>query len=105
MKSEALIQSEIMLELSKKGHKVYRSNAGKVKTEDGRVILLFPKGFPDLCGWRKSDGKFFAIEVKNEKGRLRDDQKKFGEFAAGQPILYGVARSAGDAVGILDELR
>lgn len=101
MKSEALIQSEIMIDLSKLGHKVYRSNAGQVRTTTGQVIKLFPKGFPDLCGWRASDGKFFAIEVKNEKGRLREEQKKFGEFATGQPILYGVARSVEDAIEIL----
>jgi len=89
LKTEADIQSEIMIELSKRGHKIFRANAGKIKTEFGTYIKLFPKGFPDLCGWRKSDGKFIAIEVKNEKGKLRAEQVKFSEFAKTQPILYG----------------
>ncbi len=101
MTSEAKIQSEIMLALSKNGCKVFRSNAGKIKTETGQVIKLFPKGFPDLCGWRTSDGKFFAIEVKNEKGKLREEQIIFREFAKKQPILYGVARSKEDALEIV----
>lgn len=100
-KSENLIQQEILMAISKEGHKVFRSNAGKIKTEAGYYISLFPKGFPDLCGWRKDDGKFFAIEVKTPKGRLRKEQKKFAEFAEKEPIIYGVARSAEQAVDIL----
>jgi len=103
MKSEHTIQNEIMLALSKNHCTVFRSNAGKVRTEDGRTIMLFPKGFPDLCGFRHSDGRFFAIEIKNEKGRLRDDQKRFAEFAEQYPILYGVARSVDDALRIVSE--
>lgn len=103
LKTEADIQSEIMIELSKRGHKIFRANAGKIKTEFGTYIKLFPKGFPDLCGWRKSDGKFIAIEVKNEKGKLRAEQVKFSEFAKTQSILYGVARSKEQAVEIVEE--
>lgn len=100
-KTEAEIQNEIMVALSMAGHKVWRSNAGKVRTEHGGVVRLFPAGFPDLVGYRKSDGKFFAIEVKTPKGRLRKEQKKFAEFAEKEPIIYGVARSAKQAVDIL----
>ena len=103
LKTEADIQSEIMIELSKRGHKIFRANAGKIKTEFGTYIKLFPKGFPDLCGWRKSDGKFIAIEVKNEKGKLRAEQVKFSEFAKTQPILYGVARSSSEAIKIVED--
>ena len=103
LKTEADIQSEIMIELSKRGHKIFRANAGKIKTEFGTYIKLFPKGFPDLCGWRKTDGKFIAIEVKNEKGQLRDAQKKFADFANTQPILYGVARSSSEAINIVED--
>ena len=103
LKTEADIQSEIMIELSKRGHKIFRANAGKVKTEFGTYIKLFPKGFPDICGWRKTDGKFIAIEVKNAKGKLRPEQVKFSEFAKTQNILYGVARSKEQAVNIVED--
>lgn len=102
-KSESRIQSEIMLELSKQGHKVWRSNAGTVKNQQGYVIKLFPKGFPDLVGFRGNDGKFFCIEVKDEKGRLSEAQKQFAKFAESQPILYGVARSVEEAIKIVVE--
>ena len=46
IKSEHEIQNEILLALSKSGTTVCRSNAGKVKTKDGRTIALFPRGWP-----------------------------------------------------------
>lgn len=104
MKSEKAIQNEIMLALSQNGCRVFRSNAGEVKTADGRVVKLMPKGFPDITGFRISDGKFLAIEVKNEKGSLRDDQIKFGEFLNKHPVLYGVARSVEEALEIVMEV-
>ena len=102
-KSEATIQAEILIEVNKRGHRLYRSNAGKIKTQQNTFIQLFPKGFPDLVGFRKSDGKFIVIEVKNAKGKLRPEQVKFSEWAKGQPILYGVARSKEDAIKIIEE--
>lgn len=103
-KTEHEIQSNILLEVSKAGHKIWRSNAGKIKNaQTGTWINLLPKGFPDTFGFRKSDGKFFAIEVKTATGRLRKEQIQFAKFAATQPILYGVARSVEDAIKIIEE--
>ncbi|MCO4357290.1 VRR-NUC domain-containing protein [Staphylococcus agnetis] len=102
MKTEQQIQNNIILAANKSGHRLWRANAGKVVTKDNRVINLFPKGFPDTVGFRKSDGKFIAIEVKTKQGRLRDDQIKFRNFAKTQPILYGVARSVEDALKIIE---
>lgn len=102
MQSEQNIQNQIILEANKRGHRLWRANAGKVKTETGAWIKLLPKGFPDTLGYRKSDGKFIAIEVKTEKGRLRPEQVKFKNFALTQPIIYGVARSVEDAIEIIE---
>ena len=103
LKTEADIQSEIMIELSKRGHKIFRANAGKIQdARTGMWIKLFPKGFPDLCGWRAGDGKFIAIEVKNKKGKLRAEQVNFARFAKTQPIIYGVARSKEEAINIIE---
>lgn len=101
-KSEGRIQSEILLAASKNGHRLFRVNAGKIKTEDGRWIKLFPPGFPDTCGWHGVTGQFIAIEVKTPTGRLRPDQINFRDFAETQPIIYGVARSAQEAVDIIE---
>lgn len=102
MKSEHQIQDEIRIALSENKCTVFRANAGKVKTVDGRIFYGMPNGFPDLCGFRQADGKMFFIEVKNEKGKLRPDQITFGNFLKTQPVLYGVARSVDDALRIVE---
>jgi hypothetical protein len=102
MKSEHAIQNEILLALSSHGCTVCRSNAGKIKTADGRTVALFPRGWPDITGFRHSDGKMILIEVKNKRGRLRDDQKRFAKFIEQFPVLYGVARSADEALNIIE---
>ena len=102
-KSEATIQSEILIEVNKRGHRLYRSNAGTIQTKHGGVVKLYPRGYPDLTGFRKGDGKFVVIEVKKPSGRLSEHQKKFAEWASTQPILYGVARSVDDAIKIIEE--
>lgn len=101
MKSEHQIQNEIRIELSKAGCTIFRANAGQVTTIDGRQFYGMPKGFPDLCGFRHSDGKMIFIEVKNEKGRLRKEQQHFKDFLEKKPVLYGVARSVDDALRIV----
>ena len=62
-----------------------------------------PNGWPDLTGFRHSDGKMVLVEVKNERGRLREDQKRFAEMIKNYPVIYGVCRSAEDAVKLLEE--
>ncbi len=102
MVSESKIQNDILIEINRRGHRLFRANAGKVVTKDNRVIKLLPKGFPDTFGYRKSDGKFIAIEVKTEKGKLRPEQERFKTFIETQPVLYGVARSVDDAIKIIE---
>jgi len=82
---------------------VFRGNVGKVRMADGRYFDTgLPKGFCDLFGFRKSDGKYFFIEVKNEKGRLRKDQEHFINVMKQYPLLIGVARSPEDALKIIE---
>ncbi|OQR54860.1 VRR-NUC domain-containing protein [Bacillus sp. CDB3] len=72
---------------------VFRANVGTFKTIDGRTVSTgLPKGFSDLFGYRKSDGKMFFIEVKNEKGRLRPDQKHFIETMHKNGAISGVTK-------------
>ncbi|EPZ45291.1 VRR-NUC domain protein [Streptococcus pyogenes GA40634] len=61
-----------------------------------------PKGFCDLFGF-KPDGQVFFIEVKNETGRVRPEQKKFMEVMASRGALVGVARSVEDALKIVND--
>lgn len=102
-KSEKVIQGEIMHALSMNGCTVFRTNAGKVRLANGGVVELLPKGHPDIAGFRKSDGKALYVEVKNRKGRLRDEQIKFGKFLSQYPVIYGVCRSAEEALALIEE--
>ena len=99
--SEHDIQNLIRMELSKQGYICFRANVGKVRTVDGRYFDTgLPKGFSDLFGFRP-DGKIFFIEVKNEKGRVRLEQKRFMDIMKKKGALVGVARSVEDALKIV----
>lgn len=103
MKSESRIQSEILIEVNKRGHRLYRSNAGTIQdARTGSWIKLMPKGFPDTLGFCGYTGKFVVIEVKTLKGRLSADQVKFRNFIIDKPVIYGVARSADEAIQIIE---
>lgn len=80
---------------------VFRANVGTFKQGNRFISTGLPKGFPDLFGFRKSDGKMFFIEVKNVKGRLSPEQINFGKQMEEMKVLYGVARSVEDAFKIV----
>ncbi|WP_019132671.1 VRR-NUC domain-containing protein [Peptoniphilus obesi] len=98
---EKQIQDSIRVALSPYCY-VYRANVGVFRQGDRFINTGLPKGFPDLFGFRKKDGKMFFIEVKNIKGRLSREQKLFGQEMQKQKVLYGVARSIEDAYKILE---
>lgn len=102
MELEHKIQNDIRVALSSAGHIVFRANVGKVRMADGRYFDTgLPKGFSDLFGFRP-DGQIFFIEVKNKKGRVRPEQKKFLEVMRAKGALVGVARSVEDALEIVN---
>ena len=102
MTTESLIQNQIRVGLSKAGHTVFRVNVGKVKMQNGRWFETgVPKGFSDLFGFRP-DGRIFFIEVKNEVGKLRPEQKIFIEQMKKRGALAGVARNIEDAMEIVN---
>lgn len=83
---------------------VFRANVGRFRTQDGRWISTgLPKGFPDLFGFRKKDGRMFLIEVKTEGGRLSKEQKEYKALFEKERVLYGVAKSPEDALAIVQE--
>lgn len=101
--SEHAIQKKIQLELSRHQCTVFRANVGRIHTPDGRFFSTgLPKGFPDLFGFRWTDGKIFFIEVKDAKGRPRADQVAFHKMLQSHNIVHGIARSVHDALMIVD---
>ena len=101
--SEHAIQKKIQLELSRHQCTVFRANVGKIHTPDRRFFSTgLPSGFPDLFGFRWTDGKIFFIEVKNAKGKPRADQIVFHKMLQSHNIVHGIARSVHDALIIVD---
>ena len=101
MTEEHAIQNSIRIALSPYAV-IFRANVGSAYTADGRYFSTgLPKGFPDLFGFRKSDGRAVFIEVKTASGRVRPEQKRFIETARSFGAIAGVCRSADDALALI----
>jgi len=100
--AEAAVQDSIRVALAQAGYIVFRTNVGKVKTADGRFFDTgLPSGFPDLMGYKPDNGRIFFIEVKTPIGHRRKDQVDFADGLRDKNVIYGVARSADEAVTIV----
>lgn len=101
LKSEANIQNEIMIALSKAGCLVWRNNVGAWKDPSGRVIRygVGGKGGSDLLGVA-TDGRALAVECKTATGRIRPEQELFIAAVQKAGGRAGVARSVDDALKI-----
>lgn len=83
---------------------IFRINVGEGKTPDGRYFKTgVPKGFSDLFGIRKKDGKAVFIEVKTPKGKPSEEQKKFIRIMKSYGAIAGVCRSTEDAIKLVKE--
>ena len=101
MTEEHRIQNEIRLALADTCV-MFRINVGKGYTPDGRYFDTgVPKGFSDLFGVRKADGKAVFIEVKTPKGRPTDQQKNFLETMRKNGAITGVCRSSEEAIQLV----
>ena len=101
MTEEHRIQNEIRLALSPYCV-IFRINVGKGHTPDGRYFDTgVPKGFSDLFGFRKSDGKAVFIEVKTPTGKPSQEQLKFLDTMRKNGAVAGICRSIGDAMNLI----
>ena len=113
-KSEHTIQDEIRLALSRYGI-VLRLNSGKAYggtriwdkkygyiLKDIRPIALCGKGTPDLL-FIGANGQVAFIEVKDDKGKAREDQKRFLAMVQQYGYKAGIARNVNDALNIIGE--
>lgn len=101
MTEEHRIQNEIRLALADTCV-MFRINVGKGYTPDGRYFDTgVPRGFSDLFGVRKADGRAVFIEVKTAKGRPTDQQKNFLETMRKNGAIAGVCRSSEEALQLV----
>jgi len=52
-------------------------------------------------GFKPENGRVFFIEVKTKTGRRRKDQVNFANGLRNKNVIYGVCRSAEEAVEIV----
>lgn len=103
MTKEHVIQNRIRLALSEKAV-IFRGNVGSGVTYDGRHFSTgLPKGFSDLFGFRKADGKAVFIEVKTPDGRASPEQLEFISAMKKQGAIAGICRSPEDALALIKE--
>lgn len=101
--NEHELQNEIRLALSD-SCVLFRINVGGAYTEDGRWFSSgVPKGYSDLSGVRRSDGRAVFIEVKTPTGRIRPEQRDFIEAMQKCGALAGFARSIEEAKRIVED--
>jgi penicillin-binding protein-related factor A (putative recombinase) len=101
--TEAQIQSSIHHTLAKRPDvRLFRNHVGKVRDSDGRwhTFGLAP-GSADLIGWVR--GRFLSIEVKSAMGRVRPDQQNWMNVVNSHGGIAFVARSAEEAVQLLEQ--
>lgn len=84
------------------GTRVWDARRNQYILTDIRPAAGAPKGTSDLIGIRRDDGKFVAIECKTPRGRLREDQKLFIDAILKSNGIAGIARSAEDALNLLE---
>ena len=102
-RSEANIQNDILIALSKAGAIVFRNNVGALQDKTGRLVRygVGGNGGSDIIGICP-DGRFLAVEVKKNTGRATEDQLRFIEAVRSKGGRAGVARSVEDALRILE---
>lgn len=98
---ELELQKQIKNKLRELGHACYQVDSGKKLTYKTRGQGL-EKGFPDLFGARKSDGRMFFVEVKIGKGKPSEDQIAFLNAANENGVLNGIAWNMDQALEIIN---
>jgi hypothetical protein len=111
--SEAAIQQQIRLAMSRAGSVMHRNNIGAYRDQTGRVIRygVGNPGGSDLIGWTPvlithemvggMLGVFTAIEVKAPRGRPTEAQLNFLRQVQLGGGIAGIARSTQDALALL----
>ena len=111
---ESEIQAHIRLALAPYAL-LFRTNAGEFwqgqrvySKEFNQTVLInlkkvegLPKGYSDLSGVRRSDGRAVFIECKTATGRVRPEQEQFISVMRESHALAGAARSPEDALKII----
>lgn len=98
---EMELMHRVMLSAAEEGHKIFRTNVGKVRMPDGRYFDTgLPKGHADLYGFRK-DGQIFYIETKIHPRKPTPEQVRFLLAMIDAGAAAGVAYTVDEALRII----
>ncbi len=79
-----------------------RHNVGKFYTADGRPIYAGPpKGYPDLSGNRRGDGRAVYIEAKIRPNKPTPEQLRYLADRRDEGAIAGVCYSVTDALALI----
>ena len=82
--------------------RIHRANVGSVVTKSGRRFSTgLPKGFPDLFGYRRSDGKAVFIECRLAYNKPSQEQQRYINEAAAAGAIAGVCYCVEDALRLI----
>lgn len=104
--TEAQIQQAIRLALGRE-HDVllYRNSVGVAQTPDGRTQRFgLCVGSSDLIGIGPG-GRFLALEVKTERGRVSPEQQRFIDLVNARGGIGAVVRSPEQARAVVEAAR
>jgi hypothetical protein len=88
---EGRIKADILRYLERRGFLAWNNPSGAVRIAPDRWVQFGRKGSADILGCLP-DGKFLAIEVKAQRGRLSQEQQEFLEKVRGYGGVALVAR-------------
>lgn len=102
-RTEAMIQRACMDWLATQDDVYFfRANSGAFRTAQGRYVKTGRPGCPDIVAcWR--GGQFWGIEVKAEKGRQTQAQKKAQADIEAAGGRYVVVRSVGELKELIND--
>jgi hypothetical protein len=94
---ESEIQAEILAYLESRGDFYgWRNNSGGYAPRPGQFIKFGKEGSSDILGVHAPSGRFVAIEVKTQTGKVSPAQKRFLDEVDRCGGLGLVARSVAD---------
>jgi hypothetical protein len=110
---ESTIQQEIIAACNKADTRAFRNNVAKLQVRGRWVNFGLCVGSSDLIGFHtmtiephhvgKKVAVFLAIECKSASGRATAEQENFIQFVKCRGGIAGVARSAAEAVKLINE--